>query len=164
MRTHDYKTNVAWTGNLGLGTINYRKYKRDFVISGDKKPTLQGSSDPVFRGDEMKYNPEELLISSLSSCHMLWYLHLCADEGITVVAYEDEATGVMEEKENGAGRFTEVNLNPQVTITDASQAERASALHAEANKYCFIANSVNFPVNHNPIIKTVKAPLETSVK
>jgi organic hydroperoxide reductase OsmC/OhrA len=152
VKTHFYKTHTEWTGNLGLGTINYRKYKRDFVISGEKKPVLQGSSDKVFHGDEMKYNPEELLISSLSSCHMLWYLHLCADEGITVVSYADDATGEMEENENGAGRFTVVKLNPVVTITDASQVERARALHKEANTFCFIANSVNFPVEHEPEI------------
>lgn len=149
-KEHNYHTALIWTGNNGKGTINYRAYERSYTISIAGKPDISGSSDPVFRGDKEKYNPEELLVASLSSCHMLSYLHLCADAGITVVDYRDEATGIMKETGDGGGRFTEVILQPVVTITDGSLADRANELHGEANKNCFIASSCNFPVRHKP--------------
>lgn len=80
---------------------------------------------------------------------MLWYLHLCADAGIIVLNYEDHAEGTMIVDDSG-GRFTEVILHPKVTVADATMCERANAIHEEANKRCFIANSVNFPVKHIP--------------
>lgn len=148
MRHHHYKTTIEWTGNKGSGTSNYRDYERSHTISVENKPTIEGSSDPAFRGDKTKYNPEEMLLSSLSSCHMLWYLHFCSEAGIIVTDYIDIATGIMEEGSNGSGRFTEVVLQPVVTITDETQIEKAKELHTKANEFCFIANSVNFPVKH----------------
>lgn len=149
-KEHQYKTSLVWTGNKGMGTINYRAYERNYTITVDGKPALLGSSDPSFLGDRTKYNPEELLVASLSSCHLLWYLHLCADAGITVTDYQDKAIGTMQELENGSGHFIEVMLQPIVTITDASLITLANELHARANKMCFIANSCNFPVKHKP--------------
>jgi organic hydroperoxide reductase OsmC/OhrA len=148
MKHHHYKTSIEWTGNKGSGTSNYRDYERSHTISVENKPTIEGSSDPAFRGDKTKYNPEEMLLSSLSSCHMLWYLHFCSETGIIVTDYIDIATGIMEEGSNGSGRFTEVVLQPVVTITDETQIEKAKELHTKANEFCFIANSVNFPVKH----------------
>lgn len=148
MKHHHYKTTIEWTGNKGSGTSNYRDYERSHTISVENKPTIEGSSDPAFRGDKTKYNPEEMLLSSLSSCHMLWYLHFCSEAGIIVTDYIDIATGIMEEGSNGSGRFTEVVLQPVVTITDETQIEKAKELHTKANEFCFIANSVNFPVKH----------------
>ena len=148
MKHHHYKTTIEWTGNKGSGTSNYRDYERSHTISVENKPTIEGSSDPAFRGDKTKYNPEEMLLSSLSSCHMLWYLHFCSEAGIIVTDYIDIATGIMEEGSNGSGRFTEVVLRPVVTITDETQIEKAKELHTKANEFCFIANSVNFPVKH----------------
>lgn len=148
MKHHHYKTTIEWTGNKGSGTNNYRDYERSHTISVENKPTIEGSSDPAFRGDKTKYNPEEMLLSSLSSCHMLWYLHFCSEAGIIVTAYIDNATGIMEEGSNGSGRFTEVVLRPVVTITNETQIEKAKELHTKANEFCFIANSVNFPVKH----------------
>lgn len=153
MKTHNYTLQLNWTGNTGVGTLNYRTYERSHEIRIDGKPILKGSSDPAFRGDASCYNPEELLLASLSSCHMLWYLHLCADNGIIVTDYADNATAIMEETENGSGKFTEATLCPVVIITDERFAEKAILLHEEANRMCFIANSVNFPVKHEPEIR-----------
>lgn len=150
MSEHHYKTHVTWTGNLGTGTDNYRSYLRNHTITADGKPAIPASSDPAFRGDRTRYNPEEMLVASLSSCHMLWYLHLCAVAGVVVIDYSDEAVGTMIETSDGGGRFKEVVLHPKVKVADASMFEKANTLHHDANKMCFIANSVNFPVLHNP--------------
>src|SRR5580704_10457334 len=153
MRKHEYKTSLRWTGNLGAGTSDYRAYARDYEITGPSKAaTLPGSSDPHFRGDATRYNPEDLLVASLSACHLLSYLHLCAVNKIVVTAYEDDATGAMAENADGSGQFTEVTLRPRVTITAESDAAKAAALHEDAGKLCFIARSVNFPVRHEPVI------------
>lgn len=154
MKTHNYSLSLVWTGNNGTGTSNYRSYERSHNIVIPGKPLLKASSDPAFRGDASCYNPEELLLASLSSCHMLWYLHLCADHGIIVTAYSDNPTGIMEEAVNGSGKFTEVTLRPVVQITDYLQKEKAIQLHEQANRLCFIANSVNFQVKHQPEIRT----------
>lgn len=152
---HHYKATIKWTGNKGAGTTSYRAYEREHTISIDNKPDISGSSDPAFRGDKTRHNPEDLLVSSLSACHMLWYLHLCADNGVVVVDYSDNATGTMQETEDGGGHFTEVTLNPVVTVTDKSMIDKANELHKKANELCFIANSVNFPVRHQPTTITV---------
>ena len=149
-RQHNYKTVVEWTGNMGVGTSNYKKYERSHTVSVDDKPPFFCSSDPAFLGDKTKYNPEELLVASLSSCHMLWYLHLCSVEGVIVTAYLDNATGTMIETADGGGQFSEVTLNPIVTVKDFATIEKANELHKKANELCFIAKSVNFKVHHQP--------------
>jgi organic hydroperoxide reductase OsmC/OhrA len=146
-----YNVTVTWTGNSGQGTAGYRHYERAYEVNVHGKPAIPGSADPAFRGDKGRYNPEEMLVASLSSCHMLWYLHLCSAEGIVVEAYQDVAEGVMVEDESGGGRFTEVVLQPEVTLAAGADLERARALHEDANARCFIANSVNFPVRHEPM-------------
>ncbi|MBK1895165.1 OsmC family protein [Chryseobacterium paridis] len=147
-KEHHYKSTIQWTGNKGAGTSNYRNYDRSHTISVENKAIIEGSSDPAFRGDKTKHNPEDLLLSSLSSCHMLWYLHFCSEAGIIVTDYTDSATGIMEETANGSGHFKEVTLNPTITVTEDSMVEKAKELHKKANEFCFIANSVNFPVKH----------------
>jgi len=147
-KEHQYHTDMVWTGNKGSGTMDYRSYDRSFTISIHNKPNIHGSSDSEFLGDRTKYNPEDLLVASLSSCHMLWYLHLCSQNGIIVLEYSDKAVGKMLENTDGSGRFKEVILHPVVTISDPSQTEKALSLHDQANKMCFIANSCNFPVKH----------------
>lgn len=149
-KEHQYKTALTWTGNKGSGTMDYRSYDRNYVISIDHKADLSGSSDSAFLGDKTQHNPEDLLVSSLSSCHMLWYLHLCSQNDIIVMDYKDNAVGTMIEEPNGSGRFTGVTLNPVVTITNKADIDKANALHEQANKMCFIANSCNFPVKHQP--------------
>ena len=150
-KNHIYKTTVSWNGTL-KGTINYGSYSRNHVISTENKPIIDASSDASFKGDIKRYNPEELLVASASSCHMLWYLHLCAIEGVVVLEYTDNASGIMLEEANGSGRFLEILLNPTVTVKDRSMAPKANELHHKANKMCFIANSCNFPIKHTPII------------
>lgn len=157
MKEHCYAIEMRWTGNDGQGTQSYRAYRRDHAIRAAGKPDIDASSDPAFRGDPSRYNPEELLVASLSSCHMLWYLHLCATNGVTVTAYEDRATGTMQERPDGSGFFTRVVLRPRVTITSASDPANARALHHEAHQKCFIANSVNFPVETEPEIVVASA-------
>ena len=147
---HRYEVEVRWTGNRGSGTTGYRAYDRDFDCLGDSKPVLAGSADPHFLGDRSRWNPEELLVASLSACHQLWYLHLCADAGIVVTSYRDRAEGLMAEGPDGGGEFTCVTLRPSVAVSAGSDVERARALHAEAAAKCFIARSVAFPVRHEP--------------
>src|SRR5437868_14100806 len=152
MKTHHYKVQMTWTGNQGEGTKTYKGYLRNHDIAAAGKSVIQGSSAPSFRGDPSRYNPEELLVASLSACHMLGYLHLCAVNGIVVTEYRDEAQGQMTENKDGSGAFVEVTLHPQVRIAAESDANRARALHEEAHRLCFIANSVNFPVRNVPEI------------
>ena len=148
MKQHQYQTTLKWTGNKGTGTSGYRAYERAHEVSVQGKPVILSSSDPAFRGDPSRYNPEEMLVMSLSSCHMLSFLHMCADAGVIVVDYTDNATGVMEETANGGGRFTEVVLHPHVVVTDAQMLAKLNDLHHKAHELCFIAGSCNFPVKH----------------
>lgn len=152
MKAHSYETVVHWTAQGGEGTKSYRSYPRDHTIRAGEKSEIRASSDPAFRGDASRYNPEELLVASLSSCHMLWYLHLCAVNGVTVTEYRDAATGTMEQNPDGSGQFSRVVLHPMVTITAESDREKARKLHAQAHALCFIARSVNFPVEVDPTI------------
>lgn len=155
-REHTYRVEVRWTGNRGSGTSGYKAYGRDHEIRAPGKPASSGSSDPTFRGDPARWNPEDLLVGSLSACHKLWYLHLCADAGVVVIAYEDHAEGLMIEEDSGAGQFTSVTLRPRVTIGAASNADLAERLHQAAHEKCFVARSVAFPVTVEPSI--VRAP------
>ncbi len=152
MKEHVYKVEMQWTGNTGHGTTDYRSYLRDHVIRVAGKPAIAGSSDPAFRGDPARHNPEELLVASLSTCHLLWYLHLCAVNKIVVLAYDDQALGRMVENADGSGQFGEVTLRPTVTISADSDAKRAVEMHHRAHEYCFVARSVSFPVRVEPTI------------
>jgi organic hydroperoxide reductase OsmC/OhrA len=152
MKIHTYSTEVIWTGNSGNGTKDYRSYSRSHKIKSKNKPVIQGSSDPTFLGDSAKYNPEELFLASLSSCHMLWYLHLCSENNVVVTSYCDEPIGTMREEKSGTGYFEVVVLKPKVTISEPVRKALARTLHQEAGRKCFIANSCNFPVKHEPAI------------
>lgn len=152
MKHHTYEVRIDWTGNDGQGTKTYQSYRRDHTIAAQGKPQIPGSSDPSFRGDPSRYNPEELLVASLSACHMLWYLHLCSTNKVTVIDYQDAASGVMEEADDGSGKFVRVLLKPKVKISAGDDQAKAQALHSEAHHLCFIARSVNFPVEIEPEI------------
>lgn len=150
---HHYRITTTWTGNRGTGTSAYRAYSRDHEVSGAGKiAPILGSSDPSFRGDASRYNPEELLVAALSQCHMLSYLHLCADAGVVVTAYSDAAEGSMVDHPDGSGEFTQVILRPRVTISDPGRIAEAESLHSRAHALCFIARSVAFPVTHEAVI------------
>ena len=151
-REHKYPVTVTWTGNAGTGTSGYKAYRRDHAIESAGKPPIPGSSDPPFLGDKTRWNPEDLLVASTSACHKLWYLHLCAEAGIAVLAYVDEAEGTMVEGEKG--RFTQIVLRPRVTVRAGDDVELAQRLHHQAHEQCFIANSLNFPVRCEASIRT----------
>jgi organic hydroperoxide reductase OsmC/OhrA len=153
-RKHDYRVVVRWTGDAGEGTTAYTAYRRDHVIEIAGKPDLAASSDPAFRGDPGRHNPEELLVASIASCHMLWYLHLCAVHGVVVREYRDEASGTLELAPDGGGRFVEVVLRPSVGISEGDLGV-ARRQHDAAQAKCFIANSVNFPVRHEATVTRV---------
>lgn len=142
---HEYRARVVWEG------------KKDYRTVIDGKPDLPGSSDPAFRGDPAKHNPEDLLVSALAACHMLFYLSLCAKAGIRVIAYADDAQGTMEIDPNDGGRFTEVVLHPAVTIAEGGDVALAEKLHGRAHELCFIANSCSMPIRHEPTITTAPA-------
>ena len=150
VKQHNYSLNIKWTGNKGEGTTRYDAYDRSYIISGENKVEILGSADEPFRGDITKYNPEDLLLASLSSCHMLSYLYLCSLEGIVVTAYTDNASGTMIENATGGGSFKEVTLNPIFYVSDESMVEKAIELHHKAHEICYIANSVNFDVKVSP--------------
>ncbi|MBR1121533.1 OsmC family protein [Bradyrhizobium lablabi] len=151
-RRHHYSTHLVWTG--AAKTKSFRNHVRSYEISAPGKPVIAGSSDPVFRGDAARWNPEDLLVASLSSCHKLWYMGLCAAEGIVVLAYEDEAEGIMvEEAVDGAGQFVQVTLHPRVLLAPGSDRQKAEQLHETAHANCFVTRSVNFPVLHEPVVE-----------
>ena len=152
---HNYNLTALWTGNTGNGTKNVRAYDRSHTVSIQGKPELFLTTDNPAVGDKSKWNPEDLLVSSISSCHMLSYLYVCALEGIVITSYTDNATGIMIEKESGGGNFKEVSLNPIIYVAEESMIEKAIELHHKAHDICYIANSVNFEVKCNPICKVL---------
>ena len=155
-KKHLYSLTVKWTGNKGEGTVNYSSYERSHSIISENKIDILCSSDSIFRGDKTKHNPEELFVASISSCHMLCYLHLCADSKIVVIDYIDNATGTLLELPDGSGHFTEVILHPVVTITGISMIDKANELHKRASELCFIANSCNFKIKHEPVCRVIE--------
>lgn len=156
--THTYDVAVEWTGDLGSGTSGYRSFSRAHEVLADGKPPIPASADQQFRGDADRWNPEELLLSSLAQCHMLWYLHLCAEAGVVVVDYEDHARGTMTmDATGGGGRFTQAVLRPRVAVSAPEMVDKARALHAEVPALCFIARSVDFPVTHEPVVRAESA-------
>jgi organic hydroperoxide reductase OsmC/OhrA len=150
-KTHQYRLSLEWVGSEGIGTISRSAYSRAHVISANgKSASIQGSSDPSFRGEPDRYNPEELLVAALSACHMLAMLHLCADARIVVLGYTDTPVGTMIEYEDGSGEFASVTLHPHLILQDIRRKDELSFLHSRAHSLCFIARSVNFPVTHVP--------------
>jgi organic hydroperoxide reductase OsmC/OhrA len=152
-RTHEYRINSRWTGNLGSGTSAYTAYSRAHECTGEgKSAPIPGSSDPAFRGDPARYSPEELLVAAIANCHMLWVLHLCADAGIVVTEYADEAWGEMLEHADGSGEMTRVVLRPRLRISDMGRAPEMAAIHERAHAVCCLARSVRFPVEHEAVV------------
>lgn len=153
---HHYTATIVWAGDKGTGTSGYTDYGRDHRIRIDGKADMDASSDPHFRGDASKHNPEDLFLSSIASCHMLWYLHLCADHGIIVKGYTDKASGLMQTTANGSGKFTKMVLRPEVMVTEESMMTLAGSLHHQAHAMCFLANSVDFEIIVEPQIHVLK--------
>jgi organic hydroperoxide reductase OsmC/OhrA len=155
---HHFEATVTWTGNQGTGTSTYRAYSRNYEVMGDgKSAMIPGSSAPAFRGDKSRYNPEDLIIASLSACHMLWVLHLCAEAKITVVEYVDTASGTMVLNPDGSGQFSEVVLRPRITVMETGRQADVAAINERAHQLCFIARSVNFPVKHDATVAVLQS-------
>ncbi len=152
-QSHQYTARLVWTGNTGQGTASYTGYGREYTVAVDGKPDLFGSSDPAFRGDPSRHNPEDLFVASLAACHMLFFLSLAARAGIRVLAYEDDAKGTMAMDGVGGGKFDQVVLRPRVTIDEGSDAELVAQLHVVAHERCFIANSCNFAIRHEATVQ-----------
>ena len=148
--SHSYVSRVVWTGNRGTGTSGYRDYDRTWNVAIPGKPVIECSNDPLLGGDPTRMNPEDMLLSALSACHMLWFLHFASDAGITVLAYEDEPEGAGEVGAGGAGRFLSATLRPEITVAEGTDIELAAGLHHRIHDVCFIARSVNFPVHCEP--------------
>lgn len=158
-RHHTYSIRLDWVGNAGSGTSSYSAYSRAHELSAPGKETIAGSSDPAFRGDAARWNPDELLVASLSACHQLWYLHLCADAGVVIEEYSDNASGVVIEQPDGAGQFESVTLRPHAKLATGSDEQIARRLHDAAAQKCFIARSVAFEVRHEPTFEIAGFPL-----
>ena len=153
--THDYTSHVVWTGNRGEGTARYQGYDRTWDIAVPGKPTVHCSNDPLLGGDPSKMNPEDLLLSSLSSCHMLWYLHLASNAKIVVHRYTDDPLGIGEVHPDGSGQFRSATLRPSIVVDSGTDLERAEAIHHDVHRYCFIARSVNFPITYAPTFEVL---------
>ncbi|HEX5404282.1 MAG TPA: OsmC family protein [Pseudonocardiaceae bacterium] len=147
---------MTWTGNLGSGTSGYREYGRAHELSATDRPMIMGSADPAFRGDPTRWNPELALLGALSQCHLLSYLHVCTTAGVVVIDYTDDAVGTMAQQGIG-GHFIEVVLHPRVVVASAVMVDNAVTLHQDAHRACFIANSVNFPVRHEPAVSVARS-------
>lgn len=147
---HTYTVNVTWTGNTGDGTSKPNGYSKNHEVRIAGKHVIEASSDPAFAGDANRHNPEEMLVAALSQCHMLWFLSRCAKHGVVVVAYEDDAIGTMLEHRDGGGEFTNVTLRPRITLAKQADPQFLANLHEESHRLCFIARSVNFPVEVEP--------------
>jgi len=152
-KTHEYTTRLEWNGNLGTGTSTYAGYGRDYTVAVHGKPDMRGSADPMFRGNPALNNPEDLFVASISACHMLTYLALCARKGVSVVAYEDNAKGMLVLDADWNGKFQQVILNPVVTIADGEKQSAAIDLHEEAHKACFVAASCSVPIHHAATVR-----------
>lgn len=154
-KRHDFEAKIAWTGDRGEGTRTYRGYDRTWRVETPGKPPIEGSNDPMLGGDPSLHNPEDMLIASLSACHMLWYLHLASEAGIVVRGYSDEPVGEGESAPDGSGRFIGAVLRPRIEVELGSDLVRAEAIHHDIHKVCFIARSVNFPVRYEPVFVEV---------
>jgi len=154
---HRYALTTTWTGNRGSGTSGYRDYTRDVTIQVAGKPALLASSDKPFHGDPTRWNPEDMLLAALSECHLLSYLHACVRAGVVVTGYQDDAAAIMREDGRGGGAFAEVTLRPRVLVADEAMLDAAREAHHTAHQWCFIANSVNFPVRYEATITVARA-------
>lgn len=163
MRTHHYELLINWTGNTGSGTQTLRSYSRNLEVMAAGLQAIAASSDPAFRGDPARWNPEQLFLASIAQCHMLWYLGMAAEAGVVVTAYEDRPVGIMIEEANGAGQFESVTLRPLVTITPDSDAALAQSLHDRVGEYCFIARSIKTSIHHKVTVQIQdQTPLQST--
>ncbi|MGV0996986.1 OsmC family protein [Empedobacter falsenii] len=146
---HLFKVALNWIKKESKMDSSTRIYTKSHHISIEGKPDLEVSAAKAFKGDPNLYNPEDLLLSSLTSCHMMSYLYCCAQHKIEVISYQDHSEATLQVNPDGSGKIVKVDLFPDIIISDSSQIELALSLHKKANELCFIANSCNFPVYHH---------------
>jgi organic hydroperoxide reductase OsmC/OhrA len=155
-KVHSYQTDLTWIGHTEK-VSSFKRHNRAYVLESHSKPPIPGSSDPGFRGDPSRWNPEDLLVAALSSCHHLFFMYLCGQAGIEVLRYEDHADGTMEENPDGSGQFTQVTLRPKVRLAPGSDVKKAEGIHHASHEKCFIARSVTFPVRNEPVFEVAAA-------
>jgi len=155
-KLHSYKADLTWVGHSDHAP-SFKRHNRSYVLESEGKPPIPGSSDPVFRGDPSRWNPEDLLVAALSSCHHLFFMYLCGQAGIEVLRYEDHADGTMQENPDGSGQFTQVTLRPKVRLALGSDVGKAEQIHHTSHEKCFIARSVTFPVSNEPVFEVAEA-------
>jgi organic hydroperoxide reductase OsmC/OhrA len=149
-KQHEYSSRTVWTGNAGEGTRRYRGYARTWDIATPGKPVIHCSNDPLLGGDPTLPNPEDLMLATVSACHMLWYLHLACNAGIVIHSYTDDPVAIGETAPNGAGRFLSATLRPRIEVEAGADLDKAAALHNDVHQFCFIARSINFPITYAP--------------
>lgn len=157
---HRYMSHVEWTGNRGVGTRDYAAYDRSWNVAIPGKPVIACSNDPLLGGDPSRLNPEDMLLSALAACHMLWYLHFASDAGMVVTSYRDTPIATGQVERGGAGRFLSATLRPEIEIATGGDIAQAEALHGHIHDVCFIARSVNFPVRYEPVTRMAPASAE----
>lgn len=145
---HTYTTRIVWTGDRGEGTTHYHSYDRTWNIAIPGKPVIECSNDPLLGGDPSRPNPEDLLISALSACHMLWYLHLASQAEMIVRGYTDQPVAIGETEPDGAGRFLKATLRPHIIVAPGTNLKTADELHPQIHQFCYIARSVCFPIEY----------------
>ncbi|MEM8686346.1 MAG: OsmC family protein [Pseudomonadota bacterium] len=148
MKEHDFTAQVVWTGNQGEGTKSYRSYTRNWSVTTPGKPEIHCSNDPLLGGDPSLHNPEDMLIATVSACHMLWYLHLASAAKIVVTGYVDTPVGTGQSEPDGTGRFIKAVLKPVIEVERGTDLEKADQIHYQIHNHCFIARSVNFPITY----------------
>lgn len=155
VKEHPFTSRIEWTGNRGQGTRCYRGYDRTWSVVTPGKATIACSNDPMLGGDPALHNPEDMLLSALSACHMLWYLHLASTAGIEVLSYRDDPEAIGGSAPDGSGQFVRATLRPSIAVRTGADLGRAEAIHHEIKRFCFIARSVNFPVSYEPSFDVV---------
>ena len=149
---HQFSAKLDWSLRPKPNDFNGKWYIKNHTISFDQKEQLNVSAARAFKGDPLLHNPEDLLLSSLTSCHMMSYLYCFSINNINVISYTDNSEAILEVNQDGSGQITKVTLNPKVVITKNSDSNLAKELHQKANELCFIASSCKFPVEHFPLI------------
>jgi len=153
MTSHsEFNSRIQWTGNTGTGTSSYQGYLRTWDIAVPGKPIVHCSNDPHLGGDPSLMNPEDLLLSAVSACHMLWYLHFASENNVVVESYIDKPKGLGETERSGRGRFLSIELSPSITLANDADLQLAESLHERVHDYCFIARSLSCPVYCRPQI------------
>jgi organic hydroperoxide reductase OsmC/OhrA len=138
----EHRARIVWT--RATSSFDYKEYNREHTWTFKNGAVVHASAAPRYRGSLECVDPEESLVASLSSCHMLTFLAVCSRRGIVVEKYDDDAVGHLEANEHKKLAITRVQLHPRIVFAPGHQqtAGALAELHAHAHAECFIANSV----------------------